>query len=1561
MSDTHSTTPSSFIRSTSSSDVYFLQSGAARLVPDAATFNYMAQGEAVRTLSDTDFQAIPKGAALPSRADGTILNALVPAGTRLLQAFLMQNGLKRAIPDTATLSGLEKTFGQPHVAAAADLNAIPAGVGMPSRADGTVYQGSGAAFAYVLTNGAKSAVPDATTLRDAGHDPSSALPISAQDLASIPDGAAMPSTSRFLHPPSAAVPLLLLPVRLETRFQGSELWLRVYPDDVHINSFEPDLTADESAARTAYLSAKANGTQAAQSAFAAVARQYGAVRAGWIASASAQSGTKVAQWTRAPFTNVLPERWIVIGYPSTTGPGQVLFVGSPIPETLAVGPDPNGPGLTTDDGMRWIADFTRAIQVGMACKIPLTGAQTRGFARIVVLGLKSNLTPAQAVARLSDLVQAHHYTNGVELLPHAAPTNNTPDAPSAFSPHDPTFTALFALEQGPALCPARPTADGDRLARALGLGPSLLAHIKGADGGQDEAATAINTVMWPTTWGYFLEQVVAGAVPSPDTLLPLARDHYASHVRARGHFPILRIGRQPYGVLPVCWSSQWKPLDGGPLEAPLMSLLAKMRPTWEGSVANVPQLHGAADPEASLVSLLAMAPSSTSWTARNLIGPEYNLTYWRFVQQDPGQAWWTSLAAKSLAQVGDLSSVMASTRLANSTFIDNHRLLSKILVAPPPLDGLAAPNYVRQLANSGWQQLRDFPVGATQPAPLLLLLLRHAALREYLDTATQLLAQSGSVQPTERVEPELLGLSAGLPRPTAWDLLQRPYANKGPVGTYLDSSKQDPAQPAFAGFWSALTRLGTLSSTDLDFLAREVIDLASYRLDAWLTSLAYLRLDQSRTIAPEGGIVLGGYGWLEDVRPQAAMASAGYIHAPSLAHSTTAAVLRSAYLTHQGASPSPLQIDLSSDRVRLGLHLVDGLREGQPLGALLGYRLERSMHDAGLDPLIATLRGIASLNNPDPGTAPAESVAANNVVDGLALLRKIFTNGRLEAGFGLPTDTTTRSQLTSLLQNLTDALDSVADLTLAESVHQLLRGNMVRAGATLDALARGDAPPPELEVVQTPRAGTGVTHRLLAVASAADPAGWTKTARARAEPRLNAWAGAMFGNPSRVHVRASFARGTGAAVPVEFGLDRLGIAPLDLLALPESSSIAGELANRLVRAAAAARPASVPASAVVTLIEERNPSWTVDVLSVREFLELVWKVSRVVAGARAMAPQDLTAPGASPGSIDTQDLQTRAENAETLLRSTYTGLTGTSGLDQHLLAATNFGVPNVFPAQDAAQWRAQASTAASAVEARMTALDTLAKEFARNGASDDARRVHDTARLNAIFGDNFLILPALDSAYTAGWTQLWAGSSSLQGGDPLAANTWFQRMARLRPGVSRLDAALLYAEALAGASLGHFDVAQLPATGGDRWLALSRTGATPSGRLSLVAFAPQSIAAGTPVAGLTIDEWVEVLPDAQQITGISLHHDDPTARAPQALLLGVRPDDFPEWTLESVEGTVLEALDLAKLRAVDTDALSGLGHYLPALYFAYNTGGPQVDAVSTDFNVARAPVAMRNG
>jgi hypothetical protein len=173
-------------------------------------------------------------------------------------------------------------------------------------------------------------------------------------------------------------------------------------------------------------------------------------------------------------------------------------------------------------------------------------------------------------------------------------------------------------------------------------------------------------------------------------------------------------------------------------------------------------------------------------------------------------------------------------------------------------------------------------------------------------------------------------------------------------------------------------------------------------------------------------------------------------------------------------------------------------------------------------------------------------------------------------------------------------------------------------------------------------------------------------------------------------------------------------------------------------------------------------------------------------------------------------------------------------------------------------------------------------------------------------------------------------------------------MTRVREGAQRLGDLLLYADALGGVDPARFEVAQLPVTNGERWLALPFAGGNPpAGKVSVVAHLP----AGTPdptrkFAGLIVEQFTEVLPAPAKTTGLALHYDQPNAAPPQAIVLAVPPRPDEDWTLDKLRDVVLDTLDLAKIRMVDLDALQEAGQFVPATFLGFNAKGV---TVATDF------------
>ncbi len=115
------------------------------------------------------------------------------------------------------------------------------------------------------------------------------------------------------------VPLVLLPVRLETRFlpsssaRSTDLLVRIYPDDIHLDRHEAELTAEESQWGKLFwdaMTAAGPDRQKQKEVWIHLATRFGPRRAAWIARSldghRAAPGSRPSDWNRAEQAGCLP-------------------------------------------------------------------------------------------------------------------------------------------------------------------------------------------------------------------------------------------------------------------------------------------------------------------------------------------------------------------------------------------------------------------------------------------------------------------------------------------------------------------------------------------------------------------------------------------------------------------------------------------------------------------------------------------------------------------------------------------------------------------------------------------------------------------------------------------------------------------------------------------------------------------------------------------------------------------------------------------------------------------------------------------------------------------------------------------------------------------------------------------------------------------------------------------------------------------------------------------------------------------------------------------------------
>jgi hypothetical protein len=1419
-----------------------------------------------------------------------------------------------------------------------------------------------------------------------------------------------------------SVPLALLPVRLQARFKDQVLKLRVLPDQIHANAHSKELTALEYSAGQAYWNRlwKTKGGDAGETTLARtwIGERIGSHRSVYVAEQSRPSNwgsfeaepkfpdLPLIDTTPPIAAELLPDFWVCRLYDrslapilATRAPNNVAAGLRMAPSLASVNTVPVSDDHVLDflkrQNLDWMVSFEAAVEAGMALEIQLPDNIFRVGA-VIVAGVRAGRDPIEEVDAFDRQLANHWHSFGFDILTQGTPTNNTDAGRSSYTETAPDMDALFAQNdvRRPAAAAARAAilkADASMLLRlpaadaasvALGMTfddildrcpdaeapEGLGGWVMNACVGQGLANYATNTVF--TQWG--------GGAPLFGAFNTIA-DHHTRWVRGAGPLPSIRVGPQPYGILPI---------DGGlnrarkdDEDATLLSTLRQLYPEWKASLP-LPTLDPEAtdgdpspDPNqmvATLTDVLGAVPHPANLHLRLMVNniAEDAETLADILQdlddaarRDPVpiQSFlpdfvfffelWEPYRARidgvptdvspnpvapniedQIAAVNELIAEIethAQGHIAEPMMeIIEERLLPLLAVYQEATE--AIPAIIEPYSESGG--LSVAPPAVRKPDDLLNFVgSTYAGLIPVDETVTS----NGSLQPLVDLLNEA---SAGLETPSPVADRARLLSGPAPLlhhlieRTYLLVPEGDAPKVRLA-FQLLVARLESDAADpagEADRLMRESLGLFMHRLDAWITSFASKTLGEMRQATPRG-IGLGGYGWLLDLAPSQEPVSDGFIHAASMTHAATAALLRSGwkgYGTSEGSAP--LSVDLSSARVRGAEWVLDGVRNGQDIADSLGARFERSLHDdpLQLDSWIDEVRGIVN-------TAGGRANPKQGIVDGLLLARAYSTDlttaeqalrddlDALTIPVGAPAAQQRKRRVRQLFMQIADDLDAVADVLMLESVHALAQGNSAITAASLNFGGDAQGTVPEIIAPQTPKEAQLITHRVVAVWGKTAPAAASGVILSAAEPRLAAWLAGFLPSPSQTRASVSVRRDGGA--PRRLGYVTLASLGLDAA---EAMVLAGRgvtqqtsALGRLVLAVARAQFAAVDPKALVVGFGDAGKSW----ISIDRFGLLAAAAQEALTGARALTPADVVpSDGTLTATPDADELAARIGEVATRLKAASTALQ--SG-DSNALRIAAYHLAAV---------RLQGSLALAEQPGDQALLAAVQAALTARIALQDQTEPGPEERLARMVGSGLPVMPVFQADGLAA-LQKSAKNSRRANDVEAGGDRWWRQVRRVNRSCGQLADFLDLAECLAPRSAPALGVTQLP-DHDEGWAAITRPSADARDRLCLFAVSGHDrMSQDDRIAGLVLDSWVEGIPQDDRQTGLAFHFDAPSARAPQTILLSLLESGEEKSVEDQVFAQLLSTIDLMKLRALGPDRHRTLGHYLPATFLPGDT------------------------
>ncbi len=1073
---------------------------------------------------------------------------------------------------------------------------------------------------------------------------------------------------------------VLLPLQLETTFlppepdgeppAGATPWrlrLRVIPQPVSVDGHTDHVDDEELWAVTAFraavgtaapLTADWFGTDAHRTAFAGLASAVGGARACWLALAVPCQDVDGHPVALRPADTVdhpsrvrgLPARLRVGVWTYDADGAEVLReVGSlPKDPDATIAPVLDLPDLSAPEPFfdHWVAHWGRACEAGLGGIFDLPdGLDPGSLGGVAVWGLGEE-TP--------DVLLDHHVhagtlaevvlgaaTHSVEGRPTATSTADAQGAPVADGSPDleAHWQALLRRLAGATtglddtlarFLTGRPSPG---LARPIGregvfcdleVPPSVRELIDPADVDALAAARAVIPpetglaplllhALWPVLWGSFAHDEWKLTPPTVAALTRWALEN----VNPEGPLPTLRVGDEPYALLPLTRLDAWRPAaDEADLEAAGLATLVG------GAATLRSRLHARARAEGSTrgadvaryADLLFRGGSSREFgtrrsAARSWVAPwlgvegpwdlrDAQLGLFGLPDRVPDPFVEVSFGADAVGLPlvrpshwtywgwRDLTSRVPLPALIEIALARRWTLVPPHGNAPLTLGQLFDP---RELYTDVQRDAPgERPLGVV-PDSLLVRLLLQACL-----TRNAWLAD-----PAGRDVLDLVGPGFGGDGP-ALAALQVALLLDPDDATY-DWRKPGswPTEPdGWTRFASPNGDIGfpeyRRSAVRPDVVARleralgAVLDTVSTRVDPWITAVAWKRL-RAASADEATARRLGAYGWVTgpfDGVP--GPTASGLLHTPSQAQTLAATLvrddfrenLRTGMLNERGEVPSGLA--LTGAAIRFAHGYVDDLRDGHHPYEIVGREVERIVAAPAASPYetAAALRRTFPQypERPDP----------RQTCQGLWALSALLADPDAVVGVTL-SDAQRRE-----LGEVRAGLDALGDLALLDGLLHGSSGRPAKASAALRG-ASGSAAAAVPEFPRTPAPGRELRSTVLAVVRLRGAAPDDGAARL-AEPSVAGFLADRLGTDWTWTVRLEDGTATSVA------LQALGLTPVDTLVLsPDQLRFLAATAAG-VRGAGRGRPPADGAGDEefgVDVVADDNRTWEVVVDDVR--------------------------------------------------------------------------------------------------------------------------------------------------------------------------------------------------------------------------------------------------------------------------------------------------------------------------------------------------------------------------